>query len=219
MFEEVPHISVGWFESKFQKPYPETSSVPPPPIPDCRHRRRLNSMSFNARADVFVPHALLLEGVTYRYGGVLYEVTAESLMWRPRAFVLLSVSHKTACDISIKFSLGVLWKKKTCLENSSYVKIGLVKIVLYLRAQTNFDLYFSCFSTDLCEIWYGRSPRSLVLGNSDFPEIRCSESHTLHFTRPEGTGEGRDEVFPRFSAFSPDLYKLCTQAISAWIYR
>jgi hypothetical protein len=73
----------------------------------------------------------------------------------------------------------------------------------------NLDLYFSCFSKDLCEIWYGRSPRSLVFGNSEFPEIRCSESHTLQFRRPGGGGvEGFVEFFPVFLLFRPNCIKL-----------
>lgn len=60
---------------------------------------------------------------------------------------------------------------------------------------------------------------TLALGNSEFPGIRCSESHTLHFTRSAGGWAGRCWIFPDFLLFRPNCVTFGTQPISTWMYR
>ena len=81
----------------------------------------------------------------------------------------------------------------------------------------NFYPYFSCFSTYLCEIWYGR-PAHWRWEILNFPKFDAVKAvlYTLHGR--EGGGKGC-WIFPDFLLFRPNCIKFGTQAISTWIYR
>lgn len=85
------------------------------------------------------------------------------------------------------------------------MKIGLVKNHTLLKGINEFlSVHFMFLNRFVWSLV--REICTLALGNSEFPEIRCSESHTLHFTRPARVREVLN--FPRFSAFSPEMHKI-----------
>jgi hypothetical protein len=145
-------------------------------------------MSFNACAVVFVLHALLLYGVTYRYGGVLYEVTVPTPYVETTCVPTSVRKPQISLSDFDKIQYGISLKKKKNLSRKLEFRENRLGENHTLLMGINGFLSLLLMFLNRFVLNLVRKICTLALENSEFPEIRCSESHrpTLHVTRHGG---------------------------------